>query len=340
MFQDIEIQDLLKQKQKEAHTLVDLRSPKEFEEATIPGSINIPIFSNEERAEVGTIYKQVGQEAAKTRGLEIFSAKLPAFIAEFKKIDIPMTVYCWRGGMRSKTAATVLDLMGVSANRLTGGIRSYRRWVVSTLDKQEFQPKLYVLNGYTGSGKTAILKELEQRGHPVIDLEGMANHRGSIFGQIGRNPSNQRKFEALLVQKMLDYQKEPFVFVEGESRRIGKVNIPEFFYEKKENSLQLFINVPMEQRIKHILEDYQPWKYPERFIEAFLRIKKRIHTPAAKEIQNDLETENYQKAVELLLKYYYDPQYEYSSTHYTEDKKIIIQAENTAKAIEKIIEII
>src|SRR5690625_7413293 len=121
MFHDIEIKDLLQTKGE--HTLVDVRSPSEYEEATIPGSINIPIFSDEERAEVGTIYKQVGKEAAKERGLEIFSAKLPNFIAKFKRIDTPMTVFCWRGGMRSKTAATALDLMGVNANGLSGVLR-------------------------------------------------------------------------------------------------------------------------------------------------------------------------------------------------------------------------
>src|SRR5699024_3036017 len=109
------------------HTLVDVRSPSEYDEATIPGSINIPIFSDEERAEVGTIYKQVGKEEAKQRGLEIFSAKLPDFIEQFKKVNTPMTVFCWRGGMRSKTAATVLDLMGIHATRLYGGIKSYRQ---------------------------------------------------------------------------------------------------------------------------------------------------------------------------------------------------------------------
>src|SRR5699024_7937582 len=145
MFQDIELKDLLHLQEKEAHTIVDVRSPGEFQEYTIPGSINIPIFSDKERAEVGTIYKQVGKEEAKERGLEIFSAKLPNFIAKFKKIDTPMSVVCWRGGMRCRTAATVLDLMGVHAIRLTGVIRSYSEWVVSELEKQHFNPELYVL---------------------------------------------------------------------------------------------------------------------------------------------------------------------------------------------------
>src|SRR5699024_6051372 len=171
---------------------------KEFEEATIPGSINIPVFTDEERAEVGTLYRQKGKEAAKERGLEIFSKKLPSFIDAFKHIQTSKTVFCWRGGMRSKTAASVLDLMGINANRLTDGIRRYRRWVVDYLKNTSFPPDIIVLNGFTGTGKTEILIRLKEQGYPVLDLEGMANHRGSIFGQVGKNPSNQKRFDSLL----------------------------------------------------------------------------------------------------------------------------------------------
>jgi len=340
MFQDIELKDLLHLQEKEAHTIVDVRSPGEFQEYTIPGSINIPIFSDKERAEVGTIYKQVGKEEAKERGLEIFSAKLPNFIAKFKKIDTPMSVFCWRGGMRSKTAATVLDLMGVHANRLTGGIRSYREWVVSELEKQEFKPELYVLNGNTGSGKTMILHELAEKGYPVIDLEKMANHRGSIFGQIGLKPNKQKKFDSLLVQAMKRYENEPFVFIEGESKRIGRVVLPDFLYDKKEKGKQLFIELPFEKRIDIILEEYHPMDNPEQFREAFQYIKKRIHTPIAKEIDEALEQNKHKKAVRLLLQYYYDPRYEHHIKEYTEQQKVLVQAQSVNEAIEKIENII
>ncbi|MBT2214866.1 tRNA 2-selenouridine(34) synthase MnmH [Virgibacillus dakarensis] len=333
MFHDIALDDLFALQKNEAHTLIDVRSPKEFNEATIPGSVNIPVFTTEERAEVGTIYKQVGPEAAKERGLAIFSAKLPDFIDEFRKVDTPKTVFCWRGGMRSKTAATVLDLMGIKANRLSGGFRTYRQWVVSELSKHEFKPDLYVLNGFTGTGKTAILKQLELKGYPVIDLEGMANHRGSIFGQIGLQPSNQKKFEALLVEKLLQYKDVPFVFVEGESKRIGKVTLPDFLYEKKEKGMQLIIDLPMEERIRNILDDYQPWNSPQDFVEAFQIIKKRIHTPVAKEIDEGLRNDNYTEAIQLLLEYYYDPRYKYAAKQYPDDKKIHIRAKNMEEAL-------
>ena len=247
MFNDLTLKDLFALQEKGPHTFIDVRSPNEFNDATIPGSINIPVFDDKERAEVGTLYKQVGKEAAKERGLEIFSKKLPDFIHAFKQIETPMTVFCWRGGMRSKTAATVLDLMGIHANRLQGGVRSFRQWVVHELETEDFPPKFIVLNGYTGSGKTEILKRLAAKGYPILDFEKLAGHRGSIFGQIGLEPSNQKKFDSLLVHEMLRFKHEPFVFIEGESRRIGKVSLPQFLFDKKEKGMQIVFHLPIEE---------------------------------------------------------------------------------------------
>lgn len=217
MTREISLNDLMDAHEHNERILVDVRSPGEFEEGSIPGSVNIPIFDNEERAEIGTIYKQVGQEAAKERGLEIFAAKLPAFVKQFKALGGPVSVFCWRGGMRSKTAATMTELMGVDVNRLTGGIRTYRQWVVKSLEDYEFKPELLVLNGYTGSGKTVILNQLKEEGYPVIDLEQMAGHRGSVFGQIGLNPSNQKKFDSLLITELRKLKDSPYILIEGES---------------------------------------------------------------------------------------------------------------------------
>lgn len=336
MIQDIKLTDLLAKQKREAYTLIDVRSPKEYEEATIPGSINIPVFTDEERAEVGTLYKQVSQEAAKDRGLEIFSAKLPMFINEFKQIHTPMTVFCWRGGMRSKTAATVLDLMGIHVSRLHGGIKSYRQWVVAELEKETFSPDLYVLNGHTGCGKTIMLDRLAKKGYPVIDLEKMANHRGSIFGQIGLVPNKQKKFESLLVQAMLQYADEPFVFIEGESKRIGKATLPDFFYEKKENSLQLFVELPFERRVDIILEEYHPTDNPDMFLEAFRLIKKHIQPAIASEIENALQARDYRTAVKLLLEHYYDPRYDHHGDKYDTDQVISIDALTVDDAIDQV----
>lgn len=340
MFRDLTIEDIFALEENGPHTFIDVRSPREFNEATIPGSINIPVFDDEERAEIGTLYKQVGPEIAKERGLVIFSEKLPDFIHAFKQIETPITVFCWRGGMRSKTAATVLDLMGIHSNRLSGGIRTYRQWVVHELEKEVFSPNFIVLNGYTGTGKTEILKLLSNNGYPVIDLEGIAGHRGSIFGQIGLEPSNQKKFDSLLVQELVRFKSEPFVFIEGESRRIGKVSWPQFLYKKKEAGKQITIHLPIKERVENVLSDYEPWKNPDQFKEAYQLIKKRLHTPIAKQIEEHLDSSEFDLATELLLKYYYDPRYEHSGNQNTELQRVDIHANNVEDAFHKVLQII
>ncbi|WP_303968893.1 tRNA 2-selenouridine(34) synthase MnmH [Sporosarcina ureae] len=334
MVRDITLAEALDLQKNHSHTLVDVRTPKEFEEATIPGSINIPIFTNEERAEVGTLYKQVSKEAAMDHGLAIFSKKLPDFIDEFRKIDTQITVFCWRGGMRSKTAMTVLELMGIRSSRISGGIHTYRQWVIARL-QEPIAPKLLVLNGYTGSGKTKILHKLMEDGCPVIDLEGMAGHRGSIFGQIGVRPNNQKKFELLVADKLVKYANEPYIFIEGESKRIGQVHMPELLFEKKGQSPQWIIQLPVKVRVEEILSEYEPEKQPELFLEAFARIRKRIHQPIAAQIQEDLENGRFAQAVEQLLIHYYDPQYEHSVARFATTGEDVIQAETVQEAYEE-----
>ncbi|MDL4842782.1 tRNA 2-selenouridine(34) synthase MnmH [Aquibacillus rhizosphaerae] len=340
MFQDIRLEELLEMKQQQKVAIVDVRSPSEFANGNIPGSINIPVFTDDERAEVGTLYKQESVSVAKQRGLEIMSAKLPQFISTFSEIHKPKVVYCWRGGMRSKTAATVIDLMDIPVLRLEGGIRAYRNWVVDTLETFEMKPITYSLNGYTGTGKTIILESLQRENYPVIDLEGMAAHRGSIFGQIGLEPSNQKTFDAQLLDKLLSFRDSPFILMEAESRRIGKVILPDFLLREKEQGTQILVDIPIEERVKNILDDYQPWKDPKEFIRAFKIIKRRIHTPIATEIEKNLLGENYSEAVYLLLKHYYDPRYDHTINQYPDARNYTIKANNVQEAIAPIKELL
>lgn len=333
MFQDMSIEELLALGHKQEIVMIDVRSPSEFADATIPGSLNIPFFDDAERAEIGTIYKQVGVKAAMDRGLELFSAKLPGFIKKFEQVKGPKAVFCWRGGMRSKTSATVLALMGIRAYRLSGGFRAYRRWVVETLEQFELQPQPVILSGYTGTGKTAMLRQLKHEGFPVLDLEDMAGHRGSVFGHVGMRASNQKTFDSLLVTDLLKLQQSPYMLLEGESKRIGKVVLPNFILEKKEQGTQLFIQLPLEERVRQIVEDYQPREHKQELIKGYNLIKGRIHTPIAKEIMLNLEADQYEQAVKLLLEYYYDPLYEHAMQQYQQDR-IVIEANTVADAVQ------
>ncbi len=332
MFRDLTIE----QCDLHQYTLVDVRSPSEYREMTIPGSVNIPVFDDEERAEVGTLYKQVSKEVATDRGLEIFSGKLPAFIREFRKLDGEIVVFCWRGGMRSKAAATFLDLMGIKTHRILGGVRAYRHWVLNGLHSFKMEPPSFVLNGGTGSGKTAILKRLQREGYPVLDIEGLANHRGSIFGEIGLTSNNQKTFDSLLLQELMKLQESPFLLFEAESKRIGKLLLPDFLVEEKENAFHIFIEMPMKERVGHILEEYRLQEHHEEFVEAFRVIKRRIHSPVANEIEDELKQRHYGRILELLLEYYYDPRYRHMANQYPVDRRISVKVNSMEEAYQEI----
>ncbi len=325
----------------EKFVFIDVRSPSEYEEATIPGSLNIPIFDDEERAKIGTLYKQVSKQAAMDAGLEIVSAKLPTFIKQFSNLQGRIVVFCWRGGMRSKTTATLLSLMNIHAQRLVGGYRAYRQWIVHTLENIEIKPTFVVLHGNTGTGKTAILKKLQAKGYPVLDLEAFASHRGSIFGEIGKKSHNQKTFDALLVTELLRLNESPYILIEAESNRIGKVVLPECLIKKKNNGHCIQINLPIEARIQTILEDYEPWNNQEQCLTAFRKIKSRLHTPIATEIEQSLVSGEFKRAVELLLVYYYDPRYDFTASQLGEEVgKLNVKSVDEAVAlIERMVEL-
>ncbi len=208
--------------------LVDARSPDEFAEATIPGAINVPILDNEEREEVGTLYKQVGKQQARRRGVQIVAPKIPAMVERVAALQAetsqPVVVFCWRGGMRSLALTQFLELAGVPARQLTGGHKGFRRMVLDFFEQGEWG-RLLVFRGLTGVGKTEYLQRLAEKGYPVVDLEGLANHRGSAFGNLGLPPQpGQKMFESLLWDELRQIPRDAYVLAEGESRHIGRVS--------------------------------------------------------------------------------------------------------------------
>lgn len=226
---------------------IDLRSPIEYSEAHIPGAINIPLLGNEERSLVGTIYKQNSPELAVDQGFEIIAPKLPCICSQIKKYSKEKTVilYCWRGGMRSKSISNVLSLLETEHFLLQGGYKSFRNYV-NDFFSRPFDKELVVLYGLTGVGKTEVLEQLKKDNFPVIDLEKLANHRGSVFGSIGLGQApSQKQFEGLLLMECLKYEGVSRVAVECESQRIGYRIIPGTFFKpcKKEKRFFFLISL-------------------------------------------------------------------------------------------------
>ena len=185
---------------------IDARTKEEYQEATIPGAVNIELLDHQERKIIGTIYKQQSPKKAKLKGVELVSPKIPDLIAEVNQLAREydnLIIFCSRGGLRSKSLAEFSDLAGIEVYRLENGYKGYRHYIIDKLDNYQFKGEIVVLHGNTGVGKTYILKEMDKLGANIIDLEGIANHRGSAFGSIGLNePYNQKYFESLLWEEL------------------------------------------------------------------------------------------------------------------------------------------
>jgi tRNA 2-selenouridine synthase len=320
--QDITIDELVQSKE---YVPVDVRSPIEHGEAAIPGSVNIPLFTNEERQEIGILYKHSGEQAAKWRAMEIVSPKLPSILHEIKNLEnsgVQPVIHCWRGGSRSKAVASFLEFSGIPSIRLNGGYRAYREYILDQIPKLLPQEAI-VLHGLTGTGKTDILKALQDRGFPVLDLEQMANHRGSLFGTIGIGDGhNQKTFDALLFERLREIKGSVFFIIEAESKRIGRAAQPDLMVERKMNGTHFLISCSLENRIDRIYREYvEPFRleawFQTNINEKVLRIVKRLKTPElASELEEAAKNRDYRAVISILLVHYYDPRYSHSLKEY------------------------
>ena len=292
---------------------IDVRSPAEFEHAHIPHALNLPLFDNEQRALIGTTYKKQSREAAIKVGLPLFGAKMLPMIETVeawikdrqKENDLTkptIYVHCWRGGMRSAAVAWLLDLYGYKVIQLTGGYKAYRNWVLAQFT---IPYSLKVLGGYTGSGKTEILHALQEKNYAVIDLEGLAHHKGSAYGAIGQLPQpSQEMFENLLAEKLLEVnKKQKSIWIEDESQRIGTVLIPTPLFHLMRNSTCYFMTIPFEQRLNFIVEGYGSFDQ-KSLIEATMRIQKRLGGLETKTAIDFITAGALKEAFSILLKYY------------------------------------
>lgn len=284
--------------------VLDVRSPGEYNHAHIPGAYNFPLFDDEERKVVGTAYKQQSREDAIKIGLDYFGAKMRSMVEQAEKIaskDKTLLVHCWRGGMRSAGVAWLLDLYGFKVYTLAGGYKAYRNWVLTQFSKQY---TFHIIGGYTGSGKTEVLQRM---GENIIDLEGIAIHRGSAFGAIeGVLQPSQEMFENKLAMT-LAAQHNRTIWLEDESQRIGLVNIPHPIWQQMRASQVFFLDIPFEERLNHIVKGYGK-KDKEKLVNSIMRIKKRLGGLETKTAIGCLVEEDIAGCFAVLLKYY-DKQY-------------------------------
>lgn len=292
------------------HSLIDVRSPGEYARGHIPGSFNIPLFSDEERAHVGTVYKEVGPSEAFDIGMTYVKPKLNWFIQQAIQTNSKeqtITIHCWRGGQRSAAFAKHLSAHGFkNVQVIEGGYKAYRQHLLKNLSELR---SLLVLGGYTGSGKTDILKELAKSGEQVIDLEELARHKGSAFGAIDNTAQpTSEQFANDLFEQLSAMDKKRRIWVEDESVAIGQVRIPHEFFVCMKEAPTLFINIGREQRALHLVDDYKD-RANQNLIKGVEGITRKLGGQNAKEAIAHINHGNYRLAAEICL-YYYDRLYE------------------------------
>jgi tRNA 2-selenouridine synthase len=305
--------------------VIDVRSPLEFAQGHIPGANNLPLFDDDERKKIGTLYKQAGREAAILDGLGFAGSKLQYFVKQARKIapNRKLLLHCWRGGMRSESMAWLLSLSGFDAYLLKGGYKAYRNYIRTDWNKEG---NLTVLSGKTGTGKTEILEELAKLGHQVLDLEKCAHHKGSAFGAMGETPQpTNEQFENNLAGLWMTFDFGKPVWIEDESRFIGKLSVPETLYQRMQESKTICLEIPKGLRIKRLVRDYA--NYPKDLLICSLhRIGKRLggqHVKAAIEaIQND----DFETAIDRVLTYY-DKTYTFDLSKKSTENILLIESD-------------
>ncbi|HAF30479.1 MAG TPA: tRNA 2-selenouridine(34) synthase MnmH [Bacteroidales bacterium] len=318
--------------------VIDVRSPKEFETGHIPGAHNIPIFSNEERAIVGTKYKQEGREPAILVGLEIVGSKLRNFADTARKLskDNQLLVHCWRGGMRSSSMAWLFEMTGIKTYVLEGGYKAFRNYGKSQLTSSK---KIIILGGLTGSGKTETLLKIKERGEQVVDLEGLAHHKGSAFGALGQEPQpTNEQFENNLIYEWLSLDITKPIWLEDESHSIGSNWIPNELFSIMRESPVVKMELNKEDRIKRLVNEYAG--FDAKFLETcILKIGKKLGGQNVKAALESLENGDLSHVADITLAYY-DKSYSFGINSRSENSiyPVYLDSDDPEKNAEILIE--
>ncbi len=304
----------------------DVRSPSEFNSGHIPGAVNIPLFNDLERESVGTLYKKKGRIPAILAGLEQSGPSMAGKLSRALETAVngKLLVHCWRGGMRSEAMAWLFSLGDIETEILEGGYKSYRQYILESLGEKR---KMIVLGGLTGSSKTHILRHIKTIGHQVVDLEGLANHKGSAFGSLGQPPQpTTEQFANLLFDDLRTKDEKQPVWMEDESRNIGTVFIPDRFYENMQNTPSVILMMEMRLRLPRLIEEYAA--YPaESLIKSVERIRKRLGGDNTMEAIKAIESGDLARAIEISLNYY-DKAYRFGLKKKNRGNLIIVETDS------------
>jgi tRNA 2-selenouridine synthase len=298
--------------------ILDVRSPAEYADDHVPGAINVPVLNDAERAKIGTLYTQVSPFAAKKLGAALIARNiahhLEAQFIDREKSWRPL-VYCWRGGMRSGAMAHILAQVGWNTSQLDGGYKSYRRLVIDTLQALPSKFNFRVISGGTGSGKSHLLQALSTQGAQVLDLEALAQHRGSLLGRLPNQAQpSQKTFETRLWQTLDTFSAERPVYIEAESRKVGALSLPSALFERMRSAVRVSMQVPQPVRVKFLMQDYAHFiDNPNRLTER-LSLLVEMHGHAVINRWCTLvQAGEWESLVDELLTLHYDPAYKRSS---------------------------
>jgi tRNA 2-selenouridine synthase len=286
----------------------DVRTPAEYEKGHIPGAFNLPLFSDVERALVGTTYQKSGRDAAILEGLEYVGPKMRRMVETVQKTTKSKTVllHCWRGGMRSSSVAWLLNVYGFEVYLLKGGYKAFRNYVLQTF---EMPRNIIVLSGHTGSGKSDVLEQLKFMEEQVIDLEGLAHHKGSAFGGLGELPQpTQQGFENQLAFLWKNINPERPVWLEDESQKIGSRMIPQPLWQQMRKAPVIFLRVPFESRVERLTREYGIFQTSE-LTESIEKLRTRLGGVPVKRALEALAQDDLKLCCEILLRHYYDKTY-------------------------------